>query len=768
MTSDANEAEGEEHAERGAARGGTRTPTDPPMAPRTKDREAGDAEAAARAEAAAARDEAAAARDEAAAAAERAQAAEVARAALEARLARIEAAATASPPVGAPTAASLPLAVEAARTRHDEDKGGGDDDGTYGRHPAEPVAPTEEEVYEYAAWLGMALPEEEGWLWIAYDGLVCPLPDGWQTHYTGDEHDPDRRGHVYYNHVPSGRSQWEHPNDEHARHLLMQERARRDARGDDGHEVAEQIVMEEQEEEDEEDEEQPFATPPPRATTPPPPSRHAPSDDTTPPDRSLGSATETDDAEGAFEPALSPRGSLSGGEEHDDEAAAELERWRAHTGETPAHGRHAARTVASLELAYEGGDVGADQSRASEPARAVAIDDVGASGLAATLTFELPPGWCEAFDERGQRYFVDEESGAVRWEPPSWESSSALAGYAGGVGDGRAVDGDGGCAPGSGAGIGDAGNVDDAPFEGQDEAAELDMITLRWCREQSVRLRLQKGWRRLASLLDRNSTLRHHYDFLRKTAPARRTLLVKHSIRFWRRVARDPARQVRQMRAALDYSKAMDHRRPAALRSALSRLQRATRHVSIGFRCEVLAERREKGAPFKLWRRRVPLLAGWWMLEVAERHWVRIRLRSWGAPRSADWLESTSAAAQQSPPRTAQAVRRRVAAEDEHAMFRHASATRARRLPWPRRWHEWWQRALSRRAVDLAAVARSPLLGRRARRERQRNGGASTFAWAGRRSPAARGGGRSAWRELVASPLRIGSSVAARCGSCGA
>ena len=43
MTSDAGEAEEEEHAERGAARGGTRPPTDPPMAPHTKDREAGDA-----------------------------------------------------------------------------------------------------------------------------------------------------------------------------------------------------------------------------------------------------------------------------------------------------------------------------------------------------------------------------------------------------------------------------------------------------------------------------------------------------------------------------------------------------------------------------------------------------------------------------------------------------------------------------------------------------------------------------------------------------
>ena len=110
-------------------------------------------------------------REKAAAAEERVRAAEATAAALAERLARAEAAveetaAAAAPPAGAPTVSSPPAAVEAARTTRREA------DGLFDGAPAESVPPTEEEVYQYAEWLGMELPAEEAWLWIAYDGLV--------------------------------------------------------------------------------------------------------------------------------------------------------------------------------------------------------------------------------------------------------------------------------------------------------------------------------------------------------------------------------------------------------------------------------------------------------------------------------------------------------------------------------------------------------------------------------------------------------------------
>jgi centrosomal protein CEP164 len=40
--------------------------------------------------------------------------------------------------------------------------------------------PTEEELLEYATWLGMNLPEESELLWVAREGLKAPLPEHWK------------------------------------------------------------------------------------------------------------------------------------------------------------------------------------------------------------------------------------------------------------------------------------------------------------------------------------------------------------------------------------------------------------------------------------------------------------------------------------------------------------------------------------------------------------------------------------------------------------
>lgn len=40
--------------------------------------------------------------------------------------------------------------------------------------------PTEEEVIEYALWMGMKLPEDYDLLYIAREGLKAPLPEPWK------------------------------------------------------------------------------------------------------------------------------------------------------------------------------------------------------------------------------------------------------------------------------------------------------------------------------------------------------------------------------------------------------------------------------------------------------------------------------------------------------------------------------------------------------------------------------------------------------------
>jgi centrosomal protein CEP164 len=68
--------------------------------------------------------------------------------------------------------------------------------------------PTEEELLEYATWLGMNLPEESELLWVAREGLKAPLPEHWKPCRSEDDE-------IYYFNFQSGESVWEHPCDDY-------------------------------------------------------------------------------------------------------------------------------------------------------------------------------------------------------------------------------------------------------------------------------------------------------------------------------------------------------------------------------------------------------------------------------------------------------------------------------------------------------------------------------------------------------------------------
>ncbi|KDO26776.1 hypothetical protein SPRG_22214 [Saprolegnia parasitica CBS 223.65] len=73
--------------------------------------------------------------------------------------------------------------------------------------------PTEDEVLEYAKWLGMDLEAERDLFWIAREGLKAPLPENWKPCKTTDT------GEIYYFNFASGASTWDHPCDEYYRKL---------------------------------------------------------------------------------------------------------------------------------------------------------------------------------------------------------------------------------------------------------------------------------------------------------------------------------------------------------------------------------------------------------------------------------------------------------------------------------------------------------------------------------------------------------------------
>jgi len=82
---------------------------------------------------------------------------------------------------------------------------------------AEHYRPSEEEVREYAQWLGIDPSHEKELLWVATDGLTTPLPDPWRPCKTS-------AGDLYYFNFASGESAWEHPMDEFFKKLVVLER----------------------------------------------------------------------------------------------------------------------------------------------------------------------------------------------------------------------------------------------------------------------------------------------------------------------------------------------------------------------------------------------------------------------------------------------------------------------------------------------------------------------------------------------------------------
>lgn len=85
----------------------------------------------------------------------------------------------------------------------------------------EDFVPTEEEVREYAAWLGMDVETDEDLLWLACEGLKAPLPRPWRACQC-----PENNEVFYFNGV-TGESTWHHPCDERYREVYQLEKRKR-------------------------------------------------------------------------------------------------------------------------------------------------------------------------------------------------------------------------------------------------------------------------------------------------------------------------------------------------------------------------------------------------------------------------------------------------------------------------------------------------------------------------------------------------------------
>eukprot|EP00929_Paragymnodinium_shiwhaense_P063167 TRINITY_DN31573_c0_g1_i1.p1 TRINITY_DN31573_c0_g1~~TRINITY_DN31573_c0_g1_i1.p1 ORF type:complete len:617 (-),score=173.86 TRINITY_DN31573_c0_g1_i1:126-1976(-) len=83
---------------------------------------------------------------------------------------------------------------------------------------------TEQEVYEYAEFLGIDPETEPQLMWIAREGVVAPVPAPWKACQEDDE--------VFYFNYETKQSIWDHPCDEYYRGMVDKFRANPDAERD--------------------------------------------------------------------------------------------------------------------------------------------------------------------------------------------------------------------------------------------------------------------------------------------------------------------------------------------------------------------------------------------------------------------------------------------------------------------------------------------------------------------------------------------------------
>mmetsp|Transcript_86386 Transcript_86386/g.279732 ORF Transcript_86386/g.279732 Transcript_86386/m.279732 type:complete len:190 (-) Transcript_86386:228-797(-) len=80
--------------------------------------------------------------------------------------------------------------------------------------PSEEFEPTEEEVRNYAEWLGMDAEADADLMYLAREGLKAPLTDGWKPCQNAE-------GEIFYFNFETGQSSWDHPADETYRNLVQ-------------------------------------------------------------------------------------------------------------------------------------------------------------------------------------------------------------------------------------------------------------------------------------------------------------------------------------------------------------------------------------------------------------------------------------------------------------------------------------------------------------------------------------------------------------------
>jgi hypothetical protein len=87
---------------------------------------------------------------------------------------------------------------------------------------ADGYEPTDQEVQDYAEWLGADSRTDRDLFWIAKEALKAPIPPGWKLYQR-----KDGTGDPFYFNAKSGQSLWDHPMDQHYKELFAEEKSKK-------------------------------------------------------------------------------------------------------------------------------------------------------------------------------------------------------------------------------------------------------------------------------------------------------------------------------------------------------------------------------------------------------------------------------------------------------------------------------------------------------------------------------------------------------------
>lgn len=79
--------------------------------------------------------------------------------------------------------------------------------------------PTQDEIIEYAKYLGIDINTDQDLLWIAVEGLKAPVPEPWRAIQYANQSDE-----IYYMNMQTGHITHEHPLDVVYRDRVQQEK----------------------------------------------------------------------------------------------------------------------------------------------------------------------------------------------------------------------------------------------------------------------------------------------------------------------------------------------------------------------------------------------------------------------------------------------------------------------------------------------------------------------------------------------------------------